>query len=112
MREILRRALKQSKKFSYLKYELFDDDGGGGAGIAEKLMEIRVEAVCFSMVHRKKELITFFASGISADLEETDDGLERLIVVAVGLDAVIDAAADGDETLDDDCRTTRRNFHE
>ena len=57
-----------------MKYELFDDDGGGdGPGIAEKLMEIRIESVCFSMVHRKKELITFLASSISADLEETDE---------------------------------------
>ena len=47
--------------------------GGDNAVITEKLMEIRIESVCFSMVHRKKELITFFASSISADLEETDE---------------------------------------
>ena len=35
------------------------------------------------------------------------DGLERLIVVAVGLDAVIDAAADGDETLETRSRLYR-----
>jgi len=56
-----------------LKYELFDGVGGDGAPITEKLMELRIQSLCFSMVHRRKELITLFVSGVSADVEETDE---------------------------------------
>lgn len=36
-------------------------------------MELRIQSLCFSMVHRRKELITFFVSHVSADVEETDE---------------------------------------
>ena len=39
----------------------------------KKIGELRMQSICMSLIHRKRELMTIFTSGVLAEIEDNDD---------------------------------------
>ena len=61
---------EEANKFKFLNFEFFDQ---GDDHVKQRIMELSIESIMVSMIHRRRELMSFFISKIRADLEEISE---------------------------------------
>ena len=76
---IEKQNVNKKTQFKFLNFEFFEQ---GKEEVAQRILELSIESIMISMIHRRRELMTFFISKIKADLEEVDSSYK--IKFAVG----------------------------